>query len=404
MKIRLAWAAVLFGLSMVYAIYSQLAVRANSELREVLTRHITMVLRARTDALLTGDDEAISRFYDTETRYGRWALDHETRRIKYVKAWSAGRGIRFTGAESNFRIQGVESRGDSIWVYLTQDIAFRYSYGDNPCDDMANVAPNGPVPVADGFKIGTRHTMEFVNKNGTWLIKRDWYTDPLDEDTLVPEVRPADRPDSPSPPGPGPKLAPPLSSNPPSQGKNPTTNLIGGGKQPPAGLPSGKYNREAAVAYADKYWHEYNPKYKDCTGNGGDCTNFVSQVLGDPEAGGLSADWTWYYRCSPLSGGGSKAWVQTESFASYLLYSGRARRVARGGWHDVIQQGALEELQKGDLIGYEEKGRIEHFAIVTGRDSRGYVLVNSHTADRYHVPWDLGWDRQTIFWLLHITE
>jgi len=38
---------------------------------------------------------------------------------------------------------------------------------------------------------------------------------------------------------------------------------------------------------------------------------------------------------------------------------------------------------------YEEKGRLEHLAVVVARDSRGYPLVNSHTADRYRVPWDL---------------
>ncbi|HHV62416.1 MAG TPA: amidase domain-containing protein [Firmicutes bacterium] len=259
--------------------------------------------------------------------------------------------------------------------------------------------------------------MEFINKNGTWLIRRDWYTDPLDEDTLVPEVTPADKPDPHSQPGsgrrPSPAPAPAQAPEPdPAPGqahhqapriryKDPADNA---GANSSPGKSSGKYNREAAVAYADKYWHEYNPKYKDCTGNGGDCTNFVSQVLGDPEAGGLPADWTWYYRCSPLGGGGSRAWVQTESFANYLIYSGRARRIARASWQDIIRQGVINELREGDLIGYEEKGRIEHFAIVTGRDSRGYVLVNSHTADRYHVPWDLGWDRQTIFWLLQVVE
>ncbi|HHY46877.1 MAG TPA: amidase domain-containing protein [Firmicutes bacterium] len=390
---------------MMYTIHRGVATHTNSELRETLTHHIAAVLKARVDALLSGDELTISKFYETETRYGRWALDHELRRIRYVKAWSTKRGVRFTEAGVNFRIKSVENRGESVWVSLVQDVTFAYTYedvkdntphgswrGDGQATgygvDLA--AGHGSRPAADGFRIGTRHTMEFVKRDSTWLIRRDWYTDPLDEDTLVPEVKPAEHPGEASKGG-----NPAAGAGEPYPHRPPTAQA--GGTQAP-----GRYNREAAVAYADRYWHEYNPKYKDCTGSGGDCTNFVSQVLGDPEAGGLPMDWTWYYRFSPLGGGGSRAWVQTEGFAGYLLNNGRARRIARGTWSDIIQQGAIEQLQKGDLIGYEEKGRIEHFAIVVGRDSHGYVLVNSHTADRYHVPWDLGWDRQTVFWLLEI--
>lgn len=39
------------------------------------------------------------------------------------------------------------------------------------------------------------------------------------------------------------------------------------------------------------------------------------------------------------------------------------------------------------------------------QDSHGYLLVNSHTTDRYHIPWNLGWgDNQIRFFLIHINE
>jgi hypothetical protein len=39
------------------------------------------------------------------------------------------------------------------------------------------------------------------------------------------------------------------------------------------------YSGAAAATYADNYWQSYNPDWPSFTRKGGDCTNFVSQVL-----------------------------------------------------------------------------------------------------------------------------
>ena len=66
------------------------------------------------------------------------------------------------------------------------------------------------------------------------------------------------------------------------------------------------------------------------------------------------------------------------------------------------QLGAVQKLDIGDLICYAKGSDIDHFAIITGFDSNGYPLVNTHTIDRYHVPWDLGWgDKNIKFYLIH---
>lgn len=44
------------------------------------------------------------------------------------------------------------------------------------------------------------------------------------------------------------------------------------------------YNRAKAKAYIDTYWKNYNPAYPAFSHGGGDCTNFISQVL---YAGGM---------------------------------------------------------------------------------------------------------------------
>ena len=55
------------------------------------------------------------------------------------------------------------------------------------------------------------------------------------------------------------------------------------------------YDREAALRYAHRWAYERNPEYYDFDGLGGDCTNFVSQVLA---AGGAEQNYSqngWYF-------------------------------------------------------------------------------------------------------------
>lgn len=180
------------------------------------------------------------------------------------------------------------------------------------------------------------------------------------------------------------------------------------------------YNRQKAVEYADKYcgaaWgnsndFKYNSKYMDYNGAGGDCTNFASQVLGDKEAGGLRQDGTWFCSIPKYGrGSGSKAWVNADALKNYLIYNGKAKIIKVGTYKELTAPTKdssvipISKLCLGDIICYEKgKGNIEHFAVVTAFDSNGYPLVNSHTTDRYHVPWDLGWgDKKIRFFLLHI--
>ena len=341
----------------------------------------------RARALFLGDEDGVGRFYDTSSLYGRWALEHEIRRLRYLRAWTKARGIALLAVRTSIAVRTVESRPPGIWVFLVQNLQVDYRYTDEE-----GGAPNR-------FAIGNRHYLELVREGGLWRIRRDWFIDPLEEDAVVPEVEPAKMPG-------GSAAARDSAGGPQGKGSFGIASAPGG------------YDRRTAVAYADRYAGlalgteaRYNPAYRDYTNAGGDCTNFVSQVLADREGGKLKQDYVWTYFKTPVGQeGGSRAWTQAPAFVDYLLGRGRARLVGRGTYLDLVRpeedrpRGALGALEEGDVIAYEEKGRLEHLAVVTAWDSRGYPLVNSHTADRYRVPWDLGWDKRTVFWLLHIVE
>jgi len=326
-----------------------------------LTPRLQEIFTNRARWLLTeGDPPPIEGDYHPGPKTARWALQHELGKIRYVRQWAQNRGVRIVRAEPSIEVTKLKETPDRVRFYVVQHLALGYVY---PHEEHVNT-----------FGVGSRHIIELRRLGDQWLIGLEWYSDPLGNEGETPALAPALIP-QPVPPA---QAALPAAAAAPATWKG--------------------YNREEAVRYADEYcgaaWgcgngYRYNSRYRDYSGVGGDCTNFASQVL---RAGGLRI---------PMH-------TRVEGLASYLQYSGKASLVARGEFQ-ALWKAAMDKtegfrtwLQPGDLIAYQEKGKLEHFAVVTGFDSRGYPLVNSHTADRYHVPFDLGWDRKTVFWLFHV--
>lgn len=331
------------------------------------------IFTGRAQVLINQNSRLLNHYYLTDQAAGRNAVQNEQRRTRYVNAWASKRSIKLVKAHSDFRIIRTNVQGDTAKVSVVQSLKISYAY------------INKTIPE-QSFGIGTRHFMTLKRTRGSWMIAKEWYLDPLDE-------------------------------NPDKIAESP------GGQAPsvkPEPLASGKtrYNRARAVAYADKYagaaWgagnrHRYNRKYLDYTGKGGDCTNFSSQVLGDIDEGGglaMRAGWRYFY-----GSGGTQTWVQTDAFRNFLLYSGYGTMVAKGTFSEIVTPtsryplGAASKLQIGDLVGYILKHNdTDHFSVITGFDLGGYPLVNSHTADRYRVPFDLGWDEHTKYELIHIRD
>ena len=127
-------------------------------------------------------------------------------------------------------------------------------------------------------------------------------------------------------------------------------------------MPS-KYDRQSAANYAMQYALVPNKKYKFyefVNGNGGDCTNFVSQCL---RAGGAQMDYNnlrpWWY---DGRGNASICWAVANSLFWYLKTNQTLNR-------NVIKGFEVEDLSKleiGDLVFYENfVNSIFHGAIIT---------------------------------------
>jgi hypothetical protein len=111
-------------------------------------------------------------------------------------------------------------------------------------------------------------------------------------------------------------------------------------------MPVFNYARESAVAYARRWALERNPKYHNFVGQGGDCTNFVSQCI---YAGACQMDYRrtfgWYYASVNNR---SPAWTGVPFLYRYLTRGDGVRSLCLGGRtgrsaaRDVIQLGRAD--------------------------------------------------------------
>lgn len=329
-----------------------------------LTERLTELYRARARWLLTDDNPPpLEADYGADWKAARWAIQHEQGKIRYMKQWAQNRQVRFVEAEPTITVKRLNVTSEKVRYYVAQSMKLGYVY---PGEQTVN-----------RFGVGTRHVIDLRRSGDKWLIAMEWYLDPLGDDTETPDVTPA------VVPGPLPL---------------PSATVPGAA---PVRTAARGYDREGAVRYADQYcglaWgcgntNRYNPRFRDYSGQGGDCTNYVSQAL--RHGGNLSVP--------PI--------LRVSHLAGHLQYSGRAKVVARAPFQELwkrasaLPSGFRGMLKIGDLIAYQEKGKLDHFGIVTAFDTHGYPLINSHTADRYHVPFDLGWDRKTVYWFFQMRD
>ena len=319
---------------------------------------LAAIFEKKDRALLSGDAEAIKSLYVPGELNSRWAAEAEIKRADYIKDWSARQGLKFTGINSTVAIKRVRKVGRGYAFFAVVSTAYTYSYEDQP--EISNL-----------FRIGTYHSIDLIpgGEENSWLISREWYLDPF-QDSL-----------------------------------NRKTLADDGIRrfvlsQSPRDLSGLSARRKKAVEYADRWagaasgggnGYAYNKKYPDYNGRGGDCSNYVSQILHES---GFKTTYGWNY------GGDSatRSWCNAAGLQGYLVYSGKARVIAKGTYNEVYK--SAYKLAPGDVIAYQEKGKVVHMAFVSAQDSKGYPLVNTHTTDRYHVPWDLGWNDSDIKYIL----
>jgi hypothetical protein len=357
-------AAGFFGLlllvlgSLGYTLYSQWlpcpALPCSLTERDVSALVKGIVCR-RNQALLNGNPENLAQLYQRNLLYGLWAYEHQVKKLKYLHNWCHKQGAKLAAINSWLWIRRIQPRIDGIRVIFTAVTEYRYFYSDEPA-------------ALNTMRIGTCHSLDLSPGKQDWRIAREWYTDPFSDALYL-------------------------------ENEDLLANQAFIPMQKPRDFSNLDPLRRKAVEYADQYCgvfdFHYNPNYRNFNYQGGDCANFASQIL--YEGGGFGKTRLWNY-----DGEASRAWVNAQAFNQYMFHSGRAYRIAYGTYNKVLKESY--RLLPGDYIAYEKKGKITHISLVTGADTKGYALTNSHNTDRYRVPWDLGYGgRKVRFWLMRVT-
>ncbi|MCW6060406.1 amidase domain-containing protein [Clostridium sporogenes] len=339
-----------------------LVYKANDNIHNTeITKLIDDIFENRNKALLKGDLEFIESIYDTDTKYGVWAYEHEKKKIKYLHNWKKKQGVKFIDIKPKVVIRNIKENKDKYSINLLCSTEYKYIYENEP--EKVNTST-----------IGTNHLVNLAKQEDEWVITKEWYKDPFADSLNINNLK---KPDD---------IREYILSN----SSRDFSDL--------------NERRLSSIEYADKYCgtasngkygYKYNKKYRNYNPQGGDCANFASQILF--EGGKFRKNSAWNYD----SKGATRAWVNADGFKDYMIYSGRASVIAHGDYEKVYK--ASYNLLPGDFVAYEKKGDITHISVVTGADSKGYSLVSCHNTDRNKVPWDLGWNDKGIkFWLVRV--
>jgi hypothetical protein len=120
--------------------------------------------------------------------------------------------------------------------------------------------------------------------------------------------------------------------------------------------------------YALQYWDNYNPNYRTYGGEGGDCTNFLSQIV---KAGGWAETGSWPGENRPLRDqwyyGHEGNWSTTHTWAAAENWYWFASPFNSGRTEvldHIWEMGVSDVLQ----IDFDRNDNISHSMFVTGRD------------------------------------
>lgn len=327
---------------------------------EEVINFVNDIFKIKSKAALSKDLGSIKTLYATDSKFGQWAYEYEEKKVEYINNWAEKQGIKFIDIVPKVVIKKSKINENKCSFSVLCNAEYKYIYPDQP-------------EQVNSSKIGTYHSLQLSKKNGSWVITKEWYTDPF-ADSLSLESIKADE----------------------------IKEFIKA--QPPRDISNINERRKGVMEYAQKYCgaatgeefnFKYNNKYRNFNSEGGDCANFASQVL--HEGGKFKETSGWNYDKGSVTG----PWVNAGKFTYYMINSGRASVIAKGSYEKVYK--ASYKLLPGDFVAYEKKGDIMHVSVVTGVDSKGYSLVTCHNTDRNNVPWDLGWsDKKIQFWLIRV--
>ena len=134
--------------------------------------------------------------------------------------------------------------------------------------------------------------------------------------------------------------------------------------------------RAKVVAYANKYWNNYNPAYIPSEQ---DCTNFISQALfagGWTKVTGLyNTDGAWWYTGNALLPK-SYAWATAQNFYNFAVKESKRSKV----------HASVYDLLPGQVLQYDVTATGMNHTMVVTKVVDGAPYLTYHTSDNHNKP------------------
>ncbi|WP_257980529.1 amidase domain-containing protein [Streptomyces sp. CB02959] len=283
------------------------------------------------------------RLSATQSREERSTLDA----LRARKSRLAQLGEKYSGAGTEVTLNRTEVTGRRATVDVTETTTLAYE------------GAKGTEPRSTGFQAHHRLTFQ-ADRTGDWQL-----TGVRDTDGGHLAVNQVAKPLG---------AAPTTSDTPPSATRSATTRPA---PAAPKDFTATGYDYRAMAAYATTYWSRYNPDYPDFNGagDGGDCTNFVSQALkagGWQHVPGYTTDFHKWFGNSEIQ---SDSFVGVNEFSWFALSSKRASSLAN-----------VYQLDIGDVLqlDFDRDGSKDHSMIVTNRSRQGMPYVTYHSTNTYN--------------------
>ncbi len=144
------------------------------------------------------------------------------------------------------------------------------------------------------------------------------------------------------------------------------------------------YDRSRAVEYAKKWALSRNPLFVDFTGQGGNCTNFVSQCL---FAGCGIMNYTptfgWYYRSSADR---APAWTGVEELYRFLTGSPAFTEANGGIGPYAVNAQAARRIEPGDVIQLANEEEVFYHTLIISGFTENDILVCAQSDDALDRP------------------
>ena len=285
-------------------------------------------------------------------------------KLRARKALLAKLGEKYSAGTTKVTLDATEVHGRNAKVAVTETTTLTYKKRRTPAK----------TPATTGFT--AHHELTFkAGRHGDWQLTGIHDTD--DGYLAVNQVEPPSTPT-------GEPSTPPPTTPPPSDGGGdggpqdaPRAATSFPAPANPKQLTGGAYDYQAMVAYAQKYWNHYNADYPDFNGQGagGDCTNFVSQVLkagGWKHVPGYTDDYTKWFGTADIQ---SDSFVGVNEFSWFALASKRVTPLAN------VYQADLGDVIQMD---FDRDGSKDHTMVVTSRDASGVPYVTYHSTNTYN--------------------